>query len=252
MPFIIKKIIAAFIKPSGLAVIFFFCFSGLYFKKKRKKLAAVFSVTGLIFWLVSSKFFGSLLLFPLERGFHKADTADGDIIIVLSAGKRMTGNIRYASEAPSAYTLERLMPAMALSRKTGLKILLSGGGNPPGPSEALLMKETAEETGFPEEKLITEENSRDTWENAVYSKRLCDALGYKKPVLVTSAYHMPRAVYLFRKAGFSEIIPFPVSPNGDTYFSPRSVLPGDFRLADIAVNEYAGLVYSLLIRNEKI
>ncbi len=65
--------------------------------------------------------------------------------------------------------------------------------------------------GVPKEKLYYENKSLNTYENAKYSKEICDKYGFKKPILVTQSIHIPRSVYIFRKLGFKEINFYPSS-----------------------------------------
>ncbi len=57
--------------------------------------------------------------------------------------------------------------------------------------------------------MLIERNSRNTLENAEFSKAMVNPKPGERWVMVTSAFHMPRAVGLFRKAGF-EVEPYPV------------------------------------------
>jgi uncharacterized SAM-binding protein YcdF (DUF218 family) len=85
------------------------------------------------------------------------------------------------------------------------KILVSGGtGNllQREPPETDFLKEQFIANGIKETDIITESRSRNTYENAVFSKQILDSLHLKPPfVLITSAMHMPRAGVVFKKAG---------------------------------------------------
>jgi uncharacterized SAM-binding protein YcdF (DUF218 family) len=70
---------------------------------------------------------------------------------------------------------------------------------------AIEMKRWAERLGIPAHAIMTEENSRTTYENATETKRL---LGSASILLVSSASHLPRAVALFTKQGF-QVTPVP-------------------------------------------
>ncbi|KAF0239763.1 MAG: YdcF family protein [Sediminibacterium sp.] len=93
------------------------------------------------------------------------------------------------------------------------KILISGG------TGKLLSKEPAEtdflykeliRNGVKQEDIIVEPLSRNTHENAIFSKRLLDSLQLAPPyIIVTSAQHMRRAIKVFKKAGFNDFIPYP-------------------------------------------
>lgn len=59
-------------------------------------------------------------------------------------------------------------------------------------------------------KIILEDKSRDTFENALYTKEICIRSGFKNSMLITSASHMSRAVLSFKKVGM-DVMPFPAN-----------------------------------------
>lgn len=90
-------------------------------------------------------------------------------------------------------------------------ILLSGGNvfHQPGvESEAFYAAEILKQWGIPGSALLLEGRSRNTYENAVYSKEILDELGLRKVILVTSAMHMRRALAVFKSRGI-ESVPAP-------------------------------------------
>lgn len=108
---------------------------------------------------------------------------------------------------------ERIMAAASLYLdEVAPLILVSGGsGNPawPDKKEAPLMAELLETMGVPRNAIITENASRNTYENATFSKPLLEKAGAKRIVLVTSAWHIRRSAAIFRKQGY-DFAPFPV------------------------------------------
>jgi uncharacterized SAM-binding protein YcdF (DUF218 family) len=87
-------------------------------------------------------------------------------------------------------------------------IVLSGGNVFPQPGvegESLYAAQLMEEWGVPRSAILIEDRSRNTYENALYSKELLDKNGLKKVLLVTSALHMPRALRVFRSNGIDAI-----------------------------------------------
>lgn len=158
-------------------------------------------------WVLSLPLTGWQLLAGLERGVRPLElatlskTADIQAIVVL-AGGRYTAAPEYGSaDTVSAETLVRLRYAAALHRHTGLPLLVSGGpvfGE--RPAEAVLMQQVLERE-FQIKARWVEDRSRDTRENAVYSKKLLEAEGIRRVYLVTHAWHMPRAEWAFVHAG---------------------------------------------------
>ncbi len=90
------------------------------------------------------------------------------------------------------------------------KIIVSGGDGTieqDKPKEAEFARDKFIENGIPAEDVFSEVGSRDTYENAIYSKRILDSLQLKPPyVLVTSALHMRRAEAVFKKVGMDVVI----------------------------------------------
>jgi uncharacterized SAM-binding protein YcdF (DUF218 family) len=117
--------------------------------------------------------------------------------------------------------------------------------------EADFARSTLLEMGVPDTDILVERRSRNTFENADFTKILLDSLGMKgKQVLITSAMHMPRAELIFRKTGI-DVRPYPcaymVVPQ-DGSFGLESLLPGAhcFDMWDVYLRERAGhLVASL-------
>ena len=90
-------------------------------------------------------------------------------------------------------------------------VLVSGGRigwDPVEISQAEEMASLLEMLGVPKDKIWLEDASRNTEENAVFSKKILEAKGAKRILLVTSAVHMPRSVLLFERQGL-EVIPAP-------------------------------------------
>jgi uncharacterized SAM-binding protein YcdF (DUF218 family) len=111
-------------------------------------------------------------------------------------------------------------------------------------AEAVIIKRFLLDLGVPADKIIMEDKSRDTIENAKYTVKIFEKLNYKKPILVTSACHMKRAIMSFRKVGV-EVLPVP--SNFRTWKNKRygweSYLPGNFDDANTAIHEYLGLIF---------
>jgi len=196
-------------------------------------------------WVVSSRIFSDALLRPLEYAYDAPALPAGDVVVVLGGGAYAAPQVFSAGERLQSGSLERMSAAALLHKRTGLPVMVSAGAVFSSIAEADAAAAYLEERGVPAGAIIKEGEARDTYESAVYTRRLCLQRGYKKIILLTSAAHMPRAVYSFKKAGFSEISPFPVSRTAvkgeKTYF--RDFLPGNFSAASRALNEYVGLLF---------
>lgn len=135
--------------------------------------------------------------------------------------------------------------------KTGRikKILITGGsGNPwrQEYKEADFVKEQLIEMGVPAEDIIAESKSRNTFENAMYTKTILDSLQLSQPcLLITSAMHMKRSQQVFTKAGIATVAypcNFSAIPNPQTFMS--TIVPSykAFEGWDVFLKEAVGLV----------
>lgn len=102
--------------------------------------------------------------------------------------------------------------APLLRRHPHLQVLFTGGEGElfgTGPSEAERARQFFQAQGVSADKLMFESESRTTFENAVLSRRVAGVDATKPWLLLTSAYHMPRSMAVFQKAGWS-VTAYPV------------------------------------------
>ena len=149
--------------------------------------------------------------------------------------------------ALSEPSLHRLFAAVGLWRRTpGAHLVISGGG--PGVPDSVLLRGLAERMGVPASAIEIEDESRTTWENAMYTSRLSPPVA-RRIWLVTSAMHMPRALGAFRAWGFEPC----AYPSGSLhtpfsarigYFMPQS---SSLAKAEAAIHELVGgFIYRML------
>ena len=193
---------------------------------------------------------GNLLLYPLENRFPPADAAQGappDGIVVL--GGSIDADLSIAHGTPVVTSAsDRIVAAAALAHKyPNARVVFSGG------SSSLISNEQREadyaatlfeSLGIDKTRLIMDRDSRNTYENAVFSRKLAAPKAGERWLLVTSAFHMPRAIGLFRKVGFA-VEPYPVDwrvgRGVDVFAFTQFSLDGLLR-TDIGVREWLGLV----------
>jgi uncharacterized SAM-binding protein YcdF (DUF218 family) len=191
-----------------------------------------------------------VLIRPLEdrfpaRSFDDFHNPEGIIALGGGLNARLT-----RARGPTALSSSgaRVTEALALAYHfPNARLVFSGGsadllGN--GLSEGDVAKVFFSELGLPTDRLAIERKSRDTFENAQFTRDLVKPRAGDMWILVTSAFHMPRAVASFEKAGF-EVTPYPVDylTVGDSMdywhytLNPLNSLP----LIDVAVREWVGL-----------
>ena len=251
--FVLSKLVWMAVQP--LSLVFFLGLVALLLILLRWRRAAIglLSTALLVLFATLYTTTGSVLLQTLEARFPRpaADPANLACMIVLGGAfetevTTARGGIELNQSA------DRFVEALRLALlHPQAKILVSGGdgslsGAYEGDAAASLRFFSA--FGLARDRLITEMTSRNTDENAQNSREVLVDNGLSDCLLITSAFHMPRAVGLFRKAGI-ETVPWPT----DYRTSGEATLGLDFtqplsnsQLTTTAVREWLGLlVYRL-------
>ena len=192
---------------------------------------------------------GNALIVPLEQRFPAWDAARGapDGIVVLGGaiGPAMSDARGEPSLNESA---ERMTVVAGLARRyPDARILFSGGdGSLMGNSspEAKYALPLFESFGIPARRVELEDRSRNTAENATFSKVLAAPKPGERWLLVTSAHHMPRSVGCFRRAGFAvEAYPVDWRTRGPIDLAtPFGGLAAGMARTDVAAREWIGLL----------
>ncbi len=192
---------------------------------------------------------GNFLLYQLEQRFPPWDDTRGapDGIIVL--GGSVDPELSEAHKITVFRgSVDRIVAAAALAhRYPKARILFSGGSanlvSDDSAKEADYAVSAFERLGIARERLTMERRSRNTEENAEFSKALASPKPGERWLLVTSAFHMPRSVGVFRKAGFS-VEPYPAdwrTGSGWTLWAPSTFASDGLAQIDIAAREWIGL-----------
>ncbi|WP_333826251.1 YdcF family protein [Pinisolibacter sp.] len=142
-------------------------------------------------------------------------------------------------------------------RYPAVPIVLSGGSNAlvgtADASEAELMRRLFVAVGVAPERLVLEEGSRTTWENATATRDLVKPAAGATWWLVTTAFHMPRAIATFRAAGWTGIVARPAAYATTGRIGLRPPMLWGLMSADMAVKEWLGiLVYRLTGRASEL
>lgn len=193
--------------------------------------------------------FGNLVLYPLEQRFPPWDTTEGapDGIIVLGGPVDPDLSAFYHRPVVTS-SADRMIAAAALAyRYPNARLVYTGGSArliSNDEKEADYASDVFESLGIAKSRLIMERLARNTAENAAFTKALVKPKAGERWLLVTSAFHMPRAVGLFRKAGFAvEAYPVDWRIGGrDDLFSFTNVAGEGLGRTDTAVREWIGLV----------
>ena len=226
--------------------------------RRRRPAAAVLGAAAVAFLMLTLTPLPEWLMRTLEDRFPPVSYAASDLAGAVVLGGA-TGSAELAAERDT-YLLgdpaERLTAAAGLRRRhPDLPIVISGFSaavTHAGFSEGQMTRRLMAELGFAPDAFRYEERSRTTFENARYT---ADAFGREgRWLLVTSAFHMPRAVAAFRAQGM-EVVPYPVDWRAPALDGKRWVRSGSHRLdwARLALKEWVGLAaYRLLDRTDTL
>lgn len=209
----------------------------------RKGLLAV----TLVLYALSLEPVGDALLWPLERQCSQptAQEVQGDVIVLLGGGARAgvpdfdgTGQVGEAAA-------NRLLTALRLQKALHLPIILSGGALLDGDAnEAEIEKRLLLSLDVPSDMIYIDAKSRNTAENAAFTKALCQKNNWNHPIVVTSAFHMPRAVRFFAREEM-DFTPYPCDYRASDSFhlSAYSIVLQAYILyhSCLAIKEYAGI-----------
>jgi uncharacterized SAM-binding protein YcdF (DUF218 family) len=206
----LSKLLPLFVYPLGLALIFLII---AMVAKPGSKWVKYSVITAFIILLIGGNgWFSTILVRSLEWQYlPPEELPEGEMIVVLGGG---TGAVQYPRRfVELGDTADRVTYASSLYHQGAApKILLSGGyipflgENDGSPAENMAVIFGL--LGVPEDAIIIEKESLNTYENAIFTKEILDSLGIHKIILVTSAQHMPRAMALFTKQGL-DVSPAP-------------------------------------------
>jgi uncharacterized SAM-binding protein YcdF (DUF218 family) len=249
--FYIKKILGMAVDPLSLSILFIL--TGLILltaSKKKQGAGKFFTVLGLIVLVLASSGISSgYLLSRLENSYpvfrpDKKNTSGVEWIVILGGGKNTCNEVAVSSMLDQD-SLQRLIEGMYIAKKVpSARVILSGGRPVNGISNAKAYAITAIALGLDKTRIVLEEEPRDTYEEAV---KIHELVKKDRFILVTSAYHMKRAVALFKKQGMK-----PVPAPAGHLISPCQLFnPGNIMLTSVniknssrAVHELFGILYS--------
>lgn len=245
---VLKNLFGTLLLPPGNGLLLL-AMAGI-FRKRRWAFALALSAS-LLLLAQSLPLVSTLLMASLERdaGPVISETQGAGAIVVLGSGLSIDA-LEYGGDTANERTLVRLRYGAYLAHRLDLPVLVTGG------TPLRASKSEAEAmAGIMEDELGVkvrwrETNSLDTADNARMSAEMLRAAGIKRIVLVTQAFHMPRAKLLFERAGL-EVIPGPSGfralPKRDA-FSPFDLLPQASALQNsyYALHEWVGILWARL------
>jgi uncharacterized SAM-binding protein YcdF (DUF218 family) len=192
---------------------------------------------------------GNALILPLEERYPPWDSSHGAPTGVISLGGALDTVVSQPrGEIALNEAAERMTVIAELARRyPDARIVFSGGSGRlvfDGVTEASLAARLFESFGITKERITLEDRSRDTAENARFTKEMVQPKPGERWLLVTSAHHIPRSIGVFRAAGFPvDAYPVDYRTRGAVdLLRPFSSVGDGLRRTDTAAREWIGLV----------
>ncbi|QGQ48229.1 YdcF family protein [Metabacillus sediminilitoris] len=245
----IIKFIYSFFTPPGIFPTALFILSYFTFKRNKLLFKWILSIA-IVNYLYVIPITGQLLLLPLEQKYSVPKNLDGDVLVMLGGGATHDTHDLNGKGHLSGAASSRLISTVQLYNETKLPIIVSGGqvfqdsGN-----EAEIAKRLLVSLGVNPNDIYMEDRSLNTEQNAKFTAELLEKHQFEKPILITSAFHMQRAVQHFENEGVAvEAYPtgYLVSKKIDLY--PLQFAPSNQSNGAIAVKEYIGLIEASFLR----
>lgn len=258
--FVVSKVFWNMVQPLSLVFLFAALALLLIGLKHLRLAAAALSFALVVLFLTLYTTLGSFLLQTLEARFPRPAGDPPELACMIVLGGAFETEVTTARGGMDLNQAgDRFVEALRLAiRYPEARILVSGGdGSLSGiyEGDAAASIRFFEAFGISRDRLIAETTSRNTDENAQNSRELLASSGLGQCLLITSAFHMPRSVGLFRKAGV-EVTPWPVDYRtaGNVSFTLDFTQPTlNSQQMSTAVREWVGLVaYRLMDRIDAV
>lgn len=247
MTYLLSKTVGFALQPINMAILVLVLGAATMFTRFRNtgRMVTVAGVLALLVFAHSP--LANLMMLPLESRFARG-VIPADVTGFISLGGGIDDIVsasRHVVELESAS--DRVVELVVLARRyPNAKIVYSGGVSAlvyEAVSSGSIVGNLLTGLGVEAERLVLEARSRNTVENARYTRELLQPKPGEKWVLITSAFHMPRAMGVFRKEGF-DVIPWPVdyrtrAEGAENQWFFDAVLHLD--IANLALKEWIGL-----------
>ncbi|MBT9613613.1 MAG: YdcF family protein [Burkholderiales bacterium] len=246
---LLSNLLAAVLLPP-LSLILLGAFGWILLKRFPGLGKSLITASFALLYLLASPLVADHLLGLLEKDIKLLQAQDmhrAQAIVILGGGVYRDAP-EYGQDSAGTLTLARLQYGAHLHRMTGLPILVTGGNPEDGLPEAQIMRQTLEDHFGVPVKWI-EPRAYNTAQNARFSAEILLPIGIKKVLVVSHAWHMPRARYAFEKVGM-HLLPAPTQfanpPQPiDTGYSLFDFIPNARALEKsyFALHELIGLVW---------
>ena len=258
MSFLASKVVWFFVSPGGILLIALLAASVGVRRAPAPTRRLVRSITGILL-MIAVLPVGRWLAHPLEERFPAVSDLSCPIDGIIVLGGSIDPGTSASRDSPQLrQSAERLVEFFKLSRRyPDAKLVFAGGTGSltdAKEKEAPWARRVLTELGLAESRLVIEDQSRNTHENALLAKAVAHPLRGERWLLITSAMHMPRAVGVFRRVEWN-VTPVPVdfrTPRRPIGFHP-AILEHSLSQTAEALHEWLGLVaYWLLGRTSEL
>ncbi len=242
--YLVKKIVTPFLLLPGLFVLFFIAGGMLSLLRGRPGRALVQLLIAAALWIPATPPVAGKLLRTLESGVNIPADPKGDVIIMMGGAVHDGSPDLSGIGIPSEGTWDRIVTVVRLQRRLGVPVILSGGQvHPERAPMGPIYRRLLTDLGVPQDLILLEDRSRDTLENAQFSKALCQAQGFRRPIVVTSALHIRRTQLSFEKAGLAALFyPAGFRTWENKTYGWSAFLPQSYDPFSEALHEYLGLL----------
>lgn len=252
--FMVSKLIGALLRPDTWIVISLAVMVFALIKNRRRLALMTVSITLTLLFALSILPLGDLLLQPIERTYAAQPPLDRvDGIVVLGGGEDARASA-YWDQMQLNEGGERYTAVLALAQRfPQARVLFTGGSGALSDlagivtSEADMAERFFLDQGIAPGRLLLEGQSRNTAENARLSLALAAPAPGETWVLVTSAFHMPRAMRSFNAAGWTGLVPWPVDYRTSSFTDRIGwSLTRNLQVLTTAIREQVGQIAYLL------
>lgn len=247
MIYFIKSLYTVFLLPPGIFIVIFAVLS-VYLFIKKNKFYKILSILTLLFYICTTGAFSNAVIRSLEKKHTPPQNPSGDVIIMLGGGALSDTPGVSGQGSLSGFAANRLITTAQLYKKLNIPIIISGGQVYTNTGiESHIAKKILISMGIPEDMIISEDKSLNTSQNAEYSKKILVKFGFTHPILVTSAFHMERAIRQFNKFNVNvEAYPTDYQTNVTGKFALQDLLPdgSSIEKLSISIKEYLGIMAS--------
>ncbi len=257
--FVFSKIFWWFVSPSNVFLVALILGVVLLWTPWRRAGRRLMGVVAGVAVIISTLPLGTWLIAPLESRFPQVREIPASVVGAITLGGAVNQFMTAARDQTAlSGGAERLTEFVAIARRRPeLRLVYTGGSGSltrQDLKETVVARRLFGEIGLDPARVIYEDQSRNTYENAVMTHALIRPKPDDTWILVTSAMHMPRSVGVFRKAGW-KVLPYPVDyqtdGNGEyRYFN--GIANGLGKLSS-AIREWVGLIgYRAMGRTDSV